>query len=216
MRTKHRDIIPRAGSPSKLRSGKVRKQHKWSSRHICEAQVLTCKHVNDGIKKLAEDMAQKLERQRVQEEKKKAAEKKTMRESLEKQWSIDLHQYNEVVIPAWRAECAEIYAAWAANEAIRSTRKKAPIPLTKATFKSQDPANQSVIVGLADVPEAVEEDVGEGGNAGGNVGNNAGSNAGSNAGGVEEDLVDSIRALEIDHLVSDNPILLFCKTLLQY
>ena len=51
--TKHRDIVPQANILKKLRSGKVRREKK-RSRHVGGvARVLTYKHVNVGLKKLA-------------------------------------------------------------------------------------------------------------------------------------------------------------------
>lgn len=98
--TKHRDILPHSETLSKLRSGKVRRE-KRSARHVGESRVLTYKHVNAGLKKLAEDLIQKVERERVLKEKKKAAdEKKAMRETLEAQWKIDRQQYDEITLPA--------------------------------------------------------------------------------------------------------------------
>ena len=52
------------------------------------------------------------------EKKRTAEEKKASWEALEKQWKVNLQEYTEVVIPAWKAECAEIDMAWtAAKEA---------------------------------------------------------------------------------------------------
>ena len=41
-----------------------------------------------------------------------AEEKKIAKETLEKQWRIDLQYHNEVVIPKWNAACAEINREW--------------------------------------------------------------------------------------------------------
>ena len=68
--TKYLDITPQAETFNKLRSGKVRKEKK-RSRHVGQARVLSHKYINKGLKKLAEEEAKKLERQRVLEEKKK-------------------------------------------------------------------------------------------------------------------------------------------------
>ena len=63
--------------------------------------MLTYKHVNEGLKKLAEAEAKKLERQLASEEKKRLAEeRKTARETLNRQWRAGLQRYHEVVMPA--------------------------------------------------------------------------------------------------------------------
>ena len=73
--TKHRDIAPRADTLKKLRSGKVRKEKK-GTRHVGVARVLTDKHVNKKIRKLAEAQAESARRQRAVEEKKRIAEER--------------------------------------------------------------------------------------------------------------------------------------------
>ena len=50
-----------------------------------------------------------------------------MRENLEKQWKVDLQLYNEVIIPSWQAECAEIDAVWASCKSTVFYRTPAPI-----------------------------------------------------------------------------------------
>lgn len=61
--TKYRDIVPHAETLSKLRNGKVRRDRMRSKRVGGEARVLTSKHVDAGLKKLAQDIIDKLERQ---------------------------------------------------------------------------------------------------------------------------------------------------------
>jgi len=110
----------------------VRKEKKWS-RHVGQARVLTYKHDNEGLKKLAEAEAKTLERQQALEEKKRLKEeRKTARETLDRQWKADLQRYHEVVMPAWQAECTEIDAAWAAAKQATGRKrgsKKPPYPL---------------------------------------------------------------------------------------
>ena len=180
--TKHRDIVPQADTLKKLRSGKVRREKK-RSRHVGEARVLTYKHVNEGLKKLAEQELQRLEKQRVVEE------KKTAREILNQQWKVDLQQYNGVDLPSWHAACAEIDTAWAATKQLtgrRSGRKPPYPPRPKRPLKPKGH--------IGDLSEVAD---------GGADGVDRGADSGGVDGGVvddeEEDLVNSVRALEIAH-----------------
>jgi len=88
--TKYRDIAPQAETLSKLRSGKVRKK-KQRSRYVGQARVLNSKYVNKGLEKLAGVEAKRQEQQLAMEKKKRAAEeRKTAKETLDRQWRADL------------------------------------------------------------------------------------------------------------------------------
>ena len=109
---------------------------------IGEARVLTHQYVNDGIRRATEEEAKQLARQQTVAERKRIAERKAIRNAVEKQWRVDLKSYTGVVIPAWQAECAEINASWAATKQAtgkkRSTgMKRSYTPSTEATFKAQ-------------------------------------------------------------------------------
>jgi len=98
--TKHRGIAPCADTLKKLRSGKVRKEKK-GMRHVGVARVLRENHVNKEFRRLAKAQAESARRQQAVEEKKRIAEKKkATKETLDKQWRIDLQRYQEVDIPA--------------------------------------------------------------------------------------------------------------------
>ena len=189
--TKHRDIMPRADILSKLWSGKVRRV-KRSCRHIGESRVLTYQHVNDGLKKLAEDVAEKLERQWVSIEIKKAAEeKKAAREALEQQWRIDRQHFDEVILPTWKAECMEIDVAWTAAKQLGQRGKRPPYPpKPKRPIKPKERplGDLSAIIRLVGVPEEEEDILDE-----------EADEAGDNAGIDDDDLVDSMPNLEIGH-----------------
>ncbi|RPB18389.1 hypothetical protein L211DRAFT_874882 [Terfezia boudieri ATCC MYA-4762] len=191
--TKYRDIAPHAETLNKLRDGKIRKTRK-RSRHVGEARVLTYQYVNEGIKKLADTEAAKAERRRIAKEKKKVAEEKRVtKEALDKQWRYDLQQYQAVEIPVWQAECAEIDQAWAASKAIAvanggskrigkkpsyPTRPKRPLkPKGGGAITSSD---------LTIIAEDILEE-----------GANSGIEGGAEEGEDEEDLVDSMRTLDI-------------------
>jgi len=55
-----------------------------------------------------------------------------MREALNQQWRSGLQRYQEIEIPAWQAECAEIDQAWAivkaAAKGVKRPGKKPPYP----------------------------------------------------------------------------------------
>ena len=88
--TGYRDIAPCAETLKRLRDGKVRKE-KQSRRHVGEARVLGHKYVNERLKKLAEDEALKLAKQKRAERRKRIAEEKNaMRGALDTEWRIDL------------------------------------------------------------------------------------------------------------------------------
>ncbi|RPB19239.1 hypothetical protein L211DRAFT_853423 [Terfezia boudieri ATCC MYA-4762] len=196
---KHRDIAPRADTLSRLRDGKVRRTKKGKKR-VGEARILTHKYVNDGIKKVAEEEAKKLARQQALAEKKRIAdERKAIRDALEKQWKADLKRYTEVVIPTWQAECTEIDTAWAATKQAtgkkRSTGMKRP-PYPPRPKRPLKPKGGGVTAG--DLSMVVENEVEE---------EVEGEADGEGEGQVdedvdEEDLVDSMRNLEIDHFAA--------------
>ena len=95
----------------------MRREKKRPSHVGGVARVLTYKYVNEGLKKLAEQEFETLEKQRAAEEKKRlAGEKKIAREALDKQWRVDLQRYNEVDLLLWQAACTEIDTAWAATK----------------------------------------------------------------------------------------------------
>ena len=211
--TKHRDIIPRADTLSKLRSGKVRKQIKRTSRHVGgEARVLTYKHVNDGIRKLAEDVAAKLKKQQISEEKRRITEQnKLLFEMRVNQWHIDLEYHKSVIIPEWEEQCAEVDATWAAAKKLGQRGKKPPYPTRpKKPLKPKKEdvlGDLSVMVRLVDIPEEEDNENDEEVDA-------------SDAGGEDEqDLIDSMRALEIGHFaevsshVQITPVFLYYKIL---
>jgi len=108
----------------------VRKEKK-GTRHVGVAWVLTDKHVNKEIRKLAETQAESARRQWAVEEKKRLAEeRKATKKTLDKQWRIDLQRYQEVDIPAWQAKCAEVDIAWAAAKQLgqKHSGKRPPYP----------------------------------------------------------------------------------------
>ena len=82
--TKYRDIMPRADTLSKLRSGKVRRDRKPRSKRLGgEARVLTYDHVNQGLKKLEDEEKDCIKRLlAVAEKKKKIQERRTALETL--------------------------------------------------------------------------------------------------------------------------------------
>ena len=186
--TKDRDNVPRAETLSKLHNGKVRRDHMGSNR-VGEARILTSNHVDAGLKKLAQDIINKVKRQRAWEDKKKAVEERmSLRENHEKQWRVDLQLYNGVIIPSWQAECAEIDAVWASQ--LGRKEKKPPYPPRpkrplKPKIKGVGPG------GGADL-STVLEDTAEGSSEGAYQGD-----------AVEEadnkDLVDSLREMGISH-----------------
>ena len=82
--TKYRDIMPRADTLSKLRSGKVRRDRKPRSKRLGgEARVLTYDHVNQGLKKLEDEEKDCIKRLlAVAEKKKKNSRKKNCTRDL--------------------------------------------------------------------------------------------------------------------------------------
>jgi len=81
----YRDIAPCAETLKKLPDGKVRRERK-RTRHVSEARVLNAQYVNDGLKKIADAEAAKVEKHWVMQEKKRIAEeKKAAKEMLDKQ-----------------------------------------------------------------------------------------------------------------------------------
>jgi len=66
----------------------------------------------------------------VEEKKRIAEERKAAKETLDKQWKIDLQRYQEVDIPAWQVECAEVDIAWAAAKQLgqKCSGKRPPYP----------------------------------------------------------------------------------------
>jgi len=201
--TKHRDIAPRADTLKKLRSGKVRKEKK-GRRHVGVARVLRENHVNKELRRLAEARAESARRQRAVEEKKRIAkERKATKETLDKQWRIDLQRYQEVDIPAWQAECAEVDIAWAAAKQLgqkRSQAGKRPLypPRPKLPLKPKGGG-----IGASD-PSVLVEGTAED-EAGGGVG--GGVDGGVDGEVEEEDLVDSMRALDVAHFAEISPLL---------
>jgi len=164
--------------------------------------VLTDKHVNKEIKKLAVNEAERARRQQAVEEKKRVAEeKKATKEALDKQWRVDLQRYQEVDIPAWQAECAEVDAAWAAAKQLgtKHAGKRPPYPpRPKQPLKPKGGG-----IGAIDLSVVVEEGEGEV-----EAGLEAGVDGRADPEVEEEDLVDSMRALDIAHFaeVSTPPI----------
>ena len=200
--TKHRDIAPRADTLKKLRNGKVRKE-RIRSRHIPgEARVLSYQHINDGLKKLEDGDAEKVKKQQLAEERRRASEeRKIMRETLLAQWKIDLQEHTQTMVPQWQAECTEIDADWAAAKQIagRSTKKPAYPSRPKRPIKPKFGGDISILIEDM-VREEEETEEGEGYRL---------------SSGGDGDLVDSMQALGITHfaevsaLQSTSTILLF-------
>ena len=128
--TKYRDILPRAETLNKLRTGKVRKEKKMRGKRITgEARVLSYQHVNDGLKKLEEDEQARIERQRNAEERRRIAEeRKANQEAKEAQWKVDVQHYEDVELPGWQDECNEINAVWAIAKRSGQRGKRPPYP----------------------------------------------------------------------------------------
>ena len=151
--TKYRDIAPRADTLKLLRSGKMRREKK-RARHIGgEARVLTAKLVNEELQRIEEEEEERLYKQQLLEAKKHRAEERiVLRETLDKQWRIDLRYHNEVMVPRWRAECAEIDVAWAATKQLvgrRGSEKKPsypPPPKRPLKPKGTGPEDFSIVV----------------------------------------------------------------------
>lgn len=64
------------------------------TRYVGKTRVWTYEHVNQHLKRLAEAEAEIASRQQAMEDKKTIiAQKKAMREALDKQCRVDLHRY---------------------------------------------------------------------------------------------------------------------------
>ena len=130
-------LPPHANTLKKLRTGKVRNGKKGQV-----MLVLTYKHVNEELKKLAEAEAERARRQRAVERKKKRIpeERKATREALDKQWRASLRRYQGVDIPAWQAERADVDKTWAAAKAAArdpsTPGRSLPTFWTKATSQT--------------------------------------------------------------------------------
>ena len=185
--TKYRDILPQAETLSKLRTGKVRRE-RTRSRYISgEARVLSHKHVNDGLKRLKEVEEERVKQQRNAERRKMMAEeKKAAKLALEMQWKLDLQNYNDIVIPAWKAACADINQTWIEMRGTKGYGRKQPLPARpKRPLKPKTGVDLSIVVEGDERTEIDQEEAGEGED--------------------EQDLVNSLRAFEISHFgeVSD-------------
>ena len=86
---------------------KLRKQKK-RLRHICEARVLTCKLVKEGLKKPRQRSTRDSGLQR--------------RRRLQERSSISSGRSLTAVLPAKQAACTEIYTVWAATKRVGSYR----------------------------------------------------------------------------------------------
>ena len=194
--TKYRDITPRADTLKLLRSGKLRREKK-RARHIGgEARVLTAKLVNEGLQRIEEEEEEKLYKQQLVEAKKHwAEERKILRETLDKEWRINVRYHNEVMVPRWRAECAEIDIAWAATKQLvgrRSASEKKPPypPRLKRPLKPKSTGLEDISIVVNDT-SIVGDDAAEGG-------------------ALENDeLVESMHALGITHFAEVNRPLRF-------
>lgn len=164
-------------------------------------RVLTYKHVNDGIKKLALDVAEKINKQRMLGQKRRTAEEnKTIFEIRVNKWKIDLVYHKEVIIPEWEAKCAEVDLAWTTAKQNGHRGKKPPYPTRpkkplKPKKKECILEDLSTSVRLVGVPEE-EEDVQEGED---DIANVEDEDEASEGGVDEQDLIDSMGALEIGH-----------------
>ena len=71
-------------------------------------------------------------------------ERKMLRDTLEKQWKIDLQQYHEVLVPQWQAECAGLDTAWAAAKQLagRSVKKPSYPPRPERPLKPKMPIEE--------------------------------------------------------------------------
>ena len=118
-----------------------------------------------------------------------------------KQWRIDIQQYQEVIIPAWKAECIEIDTAWATAKQLGQRGKRPPYPpKPKRPLKPKQPKSMSAsalgdlstVIRLTGIPEE-GEDILEQDNA------STGGETDHEGHEADEDLINSMRALEIGH-----------------
>lgn len=160
--TKYRDIMPRADTLSKLRSGKVRRDRKPRSKRLGgEARVLTYDHVNQGLKKLEDEEKDCIKRLlAVAEKKKKIQERRTALETLLIQWKPDIELYDEVIMPGWSMECTAIDSAWAIAKQHGAKGRKPKYPLRlKRPRKPKESEIQAVVI--VEIPSTIAEEIEE-------------------------------------------------------
>ena len=124
----YRDIAPRAHTLNTLRNGKARLKVTGRRRHIPgAARVMTEKEIRSGLEQLFRAEEKNAEKERLTEERKKAAEmKRIVKNAAETQWRLEKLEY-EMAKDRWELECGTIKDDWdLAKVAAKSAGEKAP------------------------------------------------------------------------------------------
>lgn len=167
--TSYRDIAPRAHTLNALRNGKARMKIAGRRRHLTGAgRVMTEKEIRSGLEQLFQSEKQRVEKQRLAEERKSAMEvQKNIRVAAEKQWKIEKMQY-EMERDSWELECHTIEDNWRQErDAARAAKVKPPKkptmpprpkkPSKRLHNKPTDERDHEVDHGEEEVPDSVDD-----------------------------------------------------------